>query len=373
MPDFSLIILSAGSSSRFDAPVKKQWLRIGDKPLWLHVADMFQNYANFSKTILTASASEKRYMERFCDYTITEGGASRQASLKAALEAVESEYVLVTDVARACIPESMLRRILSAAGEAECIVPYLPVHDTVVYENRTIEREKVRLIQTPQLSKTAFLKRALESEIEYTDDSSAIRAIGGELHYVTGSSEAKKITLRDDIKALKCLKPPRNRYLIGFGLDVHAFEKGKRMVLGGVEIESAFGFRAHSDGDVALHALIDALLGAVGAGDIGEWYPDTDMANKDIDSKDMLEEVVNWIRGVGFEIVNIDLTIAAQIPKIGPHKERMCRQIAQLLHIAPNFVNVKATTTEKLGFVGREEGVAVKAVASLQYYKWNEK
>ncbi len=373
MPDFSLIILSAGNSSRFDAPVKKQWLRIGEKPLWLHLADMFQNYADFSKTIVTASASEKWYMQNHCDYTIVEGGDSRQASLKAALDAVESDYVIVTDVARPCIPESMLNRILSAAGEADVIVPYLSVHDTVVYDRKTIDREKVRLIQTPQLSKTAVLKRALQSEQTHTDDSGAIRAAGGTVRYVEGSSEAKKITLRDDIKALKCLKPPVGRNLTGFGVDVHAFEEGRRMMLGGIEIKSPFGFRAHSDGDVALHALIDALLGASGAGDIGLWYPDTDTANKNIDSALMLEEVTNWIRGVGFVIGNVDITINAQTPKIGPYRERMRKRIAQILQIAPNLVNIKATTTEKLGFVGRKEGVAVEAVASLQYYNWNEK
>ncbi len=372
MPDFSLVILAAGSSSRFDAPVKKQWLRVGEKPLWLHVADMFQNYADFHKTILTAAHDEEAYMAAQCVYTVCRGGSSRQASLARALKMVETDYVLVTDVARACVPEAMVQAILAAAQEADIVVPYLGVHDTVVYQNQTIDRDAVRLIQTPQLSKTARLREALAGDEEYTDDSSAIRAIGGSVHYVPGSEEAKKITVRDDIRALRCLKPPTTRTLVGFGLDVHPFEEGRRMVLGGVEIESAFGFRAHSDGDVALHALIDALLGAAGAGDIGARYPDTDAANKDVDSAHLLDETVRWLEGVGFVIGNVDITITAQIPRIAPYKEAMRRRIAQVLRISPGFVNIKATTTERLGFVGREEGVAVEAVATLHYYNWDE-
>lgn len=373
MPDFTIVLLSAGNSTRFGQEVKKQWLRIGSKPLWQFVADNLTSESECEKVIITAHSDEASYMRKHGPYTIVTGGESRQESLKNALAHVDTEYVLVTDVARACIPSDMLARILEAKGKADIIVPFLPVSDTVVYQNETIDRDQVKLIQTPQLSRTAVLKKALASEILYTDDSSAIKATGGTVFYINGSTNAKKITIYDDLETLPCLEVPEQSVLTGTGFDVHRFCTGKKMVLGGVEIDSELGFEAHSDGDVALHALIDALLGSIGAGDIGEIYPDTDMANKDIDSKKMLAEVVRFIRQCGFIIGNVDITIMAQTPKLSPYKDSMRMRIAEILQIAPVRVNIKATTTEKLGFVGRKEGVAVEAAATVQYYNWKRK
>ncbi len=370
MPDFTIILLAAGNSTRFAQEVKKQWLRIDTKPLWQFVADRVAKQINAKDIIITAHPKEAQYMRIHGDYTIVPGGDSRQESLKNALAYVTTPYVLVTDVARACVPDEMTRAIVAAKEKADIIVPYLPVSDTVVYRNETIERDEVKLIQTPQLSRTEVLQKALQSKTLYTDDSSAVKAVGGTVFYIKGSINAKKITVYDDLALLPCLKAPAKTTLTGIGFDVHRFCSDKQMVLGGVEIDSELGFEAHSDGDVALHALIDALLGAAGAGDIGELYPDTDIANKDIDSKVMLAEVVTFIRNTGFEISNVDITIMAQAPKLSPYKEKMRQTIASVLKIAPVCVNIKATTTEKLGFVGRKEGVAVEAVASLQYYNW---
>ncbi len=364
------MILSAGNSTRFGQEVRKQWLRIGTKPLWQFVADRLTAKTDAVRTIITAHPNELSYMRKHGNYTIIEGGKSRQESLRNALSHVDTEFVIVTDVARACIPQEMLDRILSARGKADIIVPCLPVTDTVVYQNETIDRDAVKLIQTPQLSRTGVLRKALDSQTLYTDDSSAVKAMGGTVFYVKGSINAKKITIFDDLEALPCLEAPKPVVKTGIGFDVHRFCRDKKMVLGGVEIDSELGFEAHSDGDVALHALIDALLGAIGAGDIGELYPDTDMANKDIDSRKMLAEVVAFIKHTGHSIVNADITIMAQTPRLSPYKERMRETIASILGIAPIDVNIKATTTEKLGFVGRKEGVAVEAVASVQYYHW---
>lgn len=373
MPDLSLIILSAGNSTRFGLSVKKQWMRIDNQPLWQFVAERFKAIYPFKEIVITASSHEKAYMQGFGDYTIVEGGESRQASLQLALESVSSEYVLVTDVARSCVPDEMIRTIIDAYDRADIIVPFLPVADTVVYEEETIDRDKVKLIQTPQLSKCAVLQKALDQKSVYTDDSSAIKSIGGTVFYTNGSIFAKKITTYDDLGSLECLKEPRESTFVGTGFDVHQFCEDKQMVLGGVKIESDLGFKAHSDGDVALHALIDALLGAIGGGDIGEIYPDTDAAHKDADSKVMLKEIVSFVRSVGFEINNVDITIMAQAPKLSSYKDSMRKTIAAILDMSPNFVNVKATTTEKLGFVGRKEGVAVEAVASLKYYNWKRR
>jgi len=181
---------------------------------------------------------------------------------------------------------------------------------------------------------------------------------------------AHKLTTPSDLQKLPCIKPPSSKTLTGFGIDIHPFEKGKQMVLCGVPIDVDYGFKAHSDGDVAIHALIDALLGAAGMGDIGELYPDTDTSYAGADSKKLLEDTLTRIYSFGFVVGNIDLTIIAQTPKLMPYKASMRTTLAKLLNIQPNFVNIKATTAEKLGFIGRKEGVTVHAVANLTYFNW---
>ena len=370
MPDLTLIILSAGNSTRFNQIVKKQWLHIEDDPLWLFVAKNFEKTANFKDIIVTANKEEISYMKKHASYTYITGGETRQASLQHALTLVKTEHVMVTDVARACVPSIMIEEIIQARNKADIVVPFLDVSDTIVYSGATIDRAAVKRIQTPQLSKTEVLRKALAQKTTFTDDSSAIKAIGGKVFYTKGSKLAKKITVFDDLDSLACLKSASDTTFIGQGVDIHRFCDDKKMVLAGVTIDSKKGFLAHSDGDVALHALIDALLGAIGAGDIGELYPDTDMAYKNADSKVMLQEVVQFIHKVGFIINNVDITIMAQTPKVSPYKAQMREVIAAILELAPMRVNIKATTTEKLGFIGREEGIVVEAIASVKYRKW---
>lgn len=372
LSDTTLILLGAGSSTRFGINVKKQWLVTGESPLWLHVAEHFEKNADFDKIIIVSSATEIHYMKNFADYTYVEGGNSRQASLQNALEHVQSQYVLVSDIARCCVPEEMITRILAAKEKASCIVPTLKIADTLYLDNHPIDREKVQIIQTPQLSKAKLLKEALQTETLFTDDSSAISSLGEKVHFVEGSEQAHKLTTLADLQKVTCLQAPSNKTLTGFGIDIHPFEKDKQMFLCGVAIDVDYGFKAHSDGDVAIHALIDALLGAAGMGDIGELYPDTDASYAGADSTVLLSDTVKRIRSFGFDIGNVDLTIMAEAPKLLPYKDAMKRTLASLLEIRQNYVNIKATTAEKLGFVGRKEGVTVHAVANLTYINWKE-
>ncbi len=370
MSDTTLILLGAGNSTRFKSNVKKQWLYTGDIPLWLYVAEHFGKISDFTQIIIVSSTEDIVIMKSFAGYTYVEGGSSRQASLNNALQHVTSEYVLVSDIARCCVPEDMIKRILSAKEKGSCIVPALSVTDTLYLGDTPIDREQVKIIQTPQLSVTKTLKKALQTEELFTDDSSAVASTGEKVHFVEGSVHAHKLTTIADLEKLSCIQAPSAKTLIGFGLDIHPFEKDKEMFLCGVKIDVAYGFRAHSDGDVAIHALIDALLGAAGMGDIGELYPDTDESYAGADSKQLLTDTVNKLKTHGFEIGNVDLTILAQVPKVLPYKEEMRVTLASLLGIRQNFVNIKATTAEKLGFVGRKEGVTVHAVANLNYFNW---
>ena len=372
MSNLTLILLAAGSSSRFELDVKKQWLRVEHEPLWQFVAQKLQKTQLFCKIIITSSSDDIEFMKNYADFTFVKGGNSRQESLKNALNEVNSEFVLVSDIARACISKEFLQRIIQKQSDADCIVPYLKVHDTIVYEDTTIDRDKVKRIQTPQLSKTSVLIDALQTDEEFTDESSAIVANGGSREFILGEEDAHKITHTEDLNKIPCLMPPSNDTLSGTGFDVHAFEEDSDMYLGGVKIESDFGFKAHSDGDVAIHALIDALLGAAGMGDIGMMFPDSCDEYKGIDSKELLKRVVTKLYNFGFVIVNTDLTIAAQKPRIGKYKLQMRKTLADIMGIVSSRVNIKATTTEKLGFIGRGEGVGVIANANLKYFDWTK-
>ncbi|MFA7022267.1 bifunctional 2-C-methyl-D-erythritol 4-phosphate cytidylyltransferase/2-C-methyl-D-erythritol 2,4-cyclodiphosphate synthase [Aliarcobacter sp.] len=374
MEDVTLVVLCAGNSTRFENVCKKQWLRVENEPLWLNVTSRLNSYSNFKKTIVVSHEDELRYMQNFNDdFLYVKGGETRQNSIKNALNFVDTKYVMISDVARACISKDMIDRILELKDKATCVVPILGVSDTVIYEKNTINRDEVKLIQTPQLSLTDVLKKALNTNIEFTDESSAIKNSGYEISYVKGCVKAKKLTFLDDLDEIPCLKSPSKNFFTGFGFDLHSFEDNKPMFLGGVELPYSYGFKAHSDGDVLIHSLIDALLGAIGAGDIGEFFPDTDERFKNIDSKKLLEYIVRFVKNVGYEIVNVDITIIAEQPKINPHKIEIKNSLSQLLNLPKQFINVKATTSEKIGSIGRKEGVVVQCVANVKYYEWDKK
>ncbi|MEA3227523.1 MAG: bifunctional 2-C-methyl-D-erythritol 4-phosphate cytidylyltransferase/2-C-methyl-D-erythritol 2,4-cyclodiphosphate synthase [Campylobacterota bacterium] len=372
MSDLTLVLLAAGSSSRFELDVKKQWLRVEHLPLWQFVAQKLENTHLFKEIIITTSPGDLEFMKNYAQYIFVEGSTTRQQSLKNALKEVDTEFVLVSDIARACIDEDFLHLIISKKEISNSIVPYLPVTDTIVYRNETIDRDKVKRIQTPQLSRTSVLKDALNTDIEYTDESSAIVANGGKRVFILGDEDAHKITYLNDLQKIPCLKKPSTDILSGNGFDVHAFDDKGEMWLGGVKIESEYGFKAHSDGDVAIHSLIDALLGASGMGDIGMLFPDNDDSYAGIDSKELLKRVVKKIYNFGFIIVNVDITIAAEKPRVGKYKQMMRETLAKILNIDNARVNIKATTTEKLGFIGRGEGVGVIANANLKYFDWSK-
>jgi len=370
LPDLTLVLLGAGNSTRFNQKFKKQWMRIEDDPLWLFVTKRLDSFADFKHIIVVANEQEINYMKNYADYKFIGGGNERQISLKNALLNVKTKYTLVTDVARACIDKRLIDDLIANKDNGDIVVPYINVYDTVHYKGDAIDRGDVKLIQTPQLSKTNILQKALNTKHIYTDDSTAVLKAGGKVCYIKGDENAAKLTYKNDLNRLKCLKPPKNDIFSGIGYDVHPFEKDKKMYLCGVEIDSPYGFKAHSDGDVAIHALIDSLLGAIGGGDIGEIFPDNDERYKNIDSKILLKKVSDFIVSVGYEIVNTDITILAQKPKLLKYKRQMRKTISSILEIPTSKVNIKATTTERLGFIGREEGVAVEAISSVKYADW---
>ena len=374
MKDITLVVLCAGNSTRFDNLCKKQWIRVDNEPLWLNVTNRLTSFSNFSKTIVVSHKDELSYMKNFSDdFIYVEGGDTRQNSIKNALEFVDTPYVMISDVARACISKNIISDLIQNKSKASCIVPILDVSDTVIFEQNTINREDVKLIQTPQLSNSDILRKAISKDIEFTDESSAIKNIGEDIFYIKGDIASKKLTFFEDISQIPCLKAPAKTQFVGIGYDIHSFEDKKEMFLGGVKLPYNYGFKAHSDGDVLIHSLIDALLGAIGAGDIGEFFPDTSDEFKGIDSKILLQQIISFVNNVGYEIINIDITIIAQKPKINPHKNEIKASLSKLLNLPKQFINIKASTAEQLGAIGRAEGVVVQTIANLKYYDWTNK
>lgn len=368
MSEMSLIMLAAGNSTRFNTKVKKQFLRLGNDPLWLYATKNLSSFYSFKKIVVTSS--NIAYMKKFAkNYEFIEGGDTRAESLKKALALIDSEFVMVSDVARVLVSKNLFDRLIENLDKADCITPALKVADTTLFNNEALQREKIKLIQTPQISKTKLLKKALDQNLEFTDDSTAIAAMGGKIWFVEGEENARKLTFKEDLKKLDLPKPSFEIFT-GNGFDVHEFGENRPLLLAGVQIHPIMGLKAHSDGDVLAHSLTDAILGAAGLGDIGELYPDTDMKFKNANSMELLKQAYDRVREIGFELINIDICVMAQSPKLKDFKQAMQSNIAHTLDLDEFRINVKATTTEKLGFIGRKEGMAVLSSVNLKYFDW---
>ncbi len=432
MKNLTLIVMAAGNSTRFcndngayeyitkvaktysnqdkelqNISVRKQWLRLGTTPLWLYVTntlvlyileilkDLQQHKISLEKIIITSSSEDINYINKLVSSSlgfyvdgdlleiplqIVMGGDSRFKSLKNAIQAVETNFIIVNDCARFNTSKSVLKHMLTlfSQDDYDCIVPYLEVTDTTLIFNdadsrhSVIDREKIKLIQTPQLTNVEKLMQTFDKNIDFSDESSAICTLdNAKLGFVAGNKDMIKLTYKNDLKLLRKLynKNPyfrKNNLLIGHGSDIHGFVESKEMYLCGVKIESDFGFKAHSDGDVGIHAIIDSILGAMNYGDIGELFPDKDNTFKDIDSKILLKHVYDYCLSVGLEIMNLDLTVIAQTPRISQYKSQMQEVLANILYISKSQISIKASTAEKLGFIGRKEGVLAQSIVQLR-------
>jgi 2-C-methyl-D-erythritol 4-phosphate cytidylyltransferase/2-C-methyl-D-erythritol 2,4-cyclodiphosphate synthase len=313
----------------------------------------------------------------------TWGGASRQDSVRAGLAdlgtlAADDDWVLVHDAARPCLAESELDALFAALdGGADGAVLAIPLVDTIKRERdgaiaTTVDRAGLWRALTPQVFAFGALRAALDaaarSGIQVTDEAQAMERLGHEPALVRGSPFNIKVTLPEDLAAaariLQTVEATTMR--IGQGFDVHAFGDGDHVVLGGVRLTHTRGIVAHSDGDVIIHALCDAVLGALGAGDIGQHFPDSDPRYRGADSRVFLREVEARMRSAGFGLVNADVTVLAEAPRIAKHRLEMAANLAADLKVAAGRINVKATTTERLGSIGRGEGLAALATVLLE-------
>ena len=298
------------------------------------------------------------------------GGATRQESVRLALEAlaaVAPERVLIHDAARPVLPQSVIERLGLALGSADAAIPVLPVVDSLAHAQGTTmgapaPREQLRRVQTPQAFRFGAIlaaHRAWNGPATAGDDAQVAQAAGLTVALVDGDEALHKLTFAEDFAA--ALAPMR----VGSGYDVHRLSDGEELWLCGVKIDHPRGLAGHSDADVAIHALVDAVLGAIGAGDIGSHFPPSDPQWRGASSDRFLAHAVNLAAETGYRIGNVDLTIICEEPRIGPHREAMRARLAELLGTDIAAVSVKATTTERLGFAGRGEGIAAQAVATL--------
>ena len=302
--------------------------------------------------------------------TVVQGGAARADSVKNGLAAADGELVAIHDAARPFVSGAVISAALAAAETMGAAAPAVPVKDTVkiVKEDHTVrqtpDRAALYAVQTPQCFRRALYLQALETvsgeqAAQVTDDCSLFELAGLPVQLTEGDYANFKITTKEDLKGETTMR-------IGHGYDVHRLVEGRKLILGGVEIEYEKGLLGHSDADVLLHAVMDALLGAAALGDIGQHFPDTDPAYQGADSLELTRHVARILHEHGYTVGNVDATILCQRPKLAPHIPAMRRNIAEALGVSVENISVKATTEEKLGFTGEGLGIAAHAVALLQ-------
>lgn len=372
-PATAAIIVAAGQGLRAGQPIPKQFAQWRDKPVIRHSTEAIAA-AGLTPIVVAIPAGAEDVasaaLAGIPGIRLVTGGVTRQQSVRIALEALEADapqLVLIHDAARPVLPHPVLDRLTAALAEAPAAIPVLPVVDSLTatdgpFMGEPAQREALRRVQTPQAfhySAILAAHQAWAGAPNAGDDAQVARAAGLKVALVDGDEALHKLTFASDF-AVTAL-PIR----VGTGFDVHRLAAGEDLWLCGIRIDHDKGLSGHSDADVAIHALVDAILGAIGAGDIGSHFPPSDPQWKGASSDQFLTHAVALALAAGYRIGNVDVTIICEAPKIGPHRMAMRQRLAELLSTDVAAVSVKATTTEKLGFTGREEGIAVQAAATL--------
>lgn len=367
------MIVAAGQGLRAGQPVPKQFAPWRGKPVVRHSAETFASTGIAPIIVAIPDGADEIAADALAGVPgvrFVTGGATRQDSVRRALEALEADapdIVLIHDAARPILPHPVIARLVVALDAHPGAIPVLPVVDSLTTAHGDVmgspaRREDLRRVQTPQAFRYREIlsaHRSWSAAADAGDDAQVARAAGLEIALVDGDEALHKLTFASDFAMAPAL------IRVGTGYDVHRLAAGEELWLCGVRIEHHMGLAGHSDADVAIHALVDAILGAIGAGDIGSHFPPSDPQWKGASSDRFLTHAVKLAAEAGYGIGNVDVTIVCEAPKIGPHRETMRARLAELLGTDLGAVSIKATTTEKLGFTGRGEGIAAQAVATL--------
>jgi 2-C-methyl-D-erythritol 4-phosphate cytidylyltransferase/2-C-methyl-D-erythritol 2,4-cyclodiphosphate synthase len=365
------LLVAAGTGTRFGSDVPKQFVPVGGSSSVRRAAEALASHVDVLLPVGDAELLREALSGLAHDPAVA-GGATRQDSVRAGLEALAADppdVVLVHDAARPVLPDGLVADLLEALTRAPGAIPALPVADTLKRARNgriveTVSREELFRAQTPQAFRFAELLAAHRTgPAGATDDAALMEAAGHDVLLVRGDEDNIKLTYPEDLSRLARQFPRECR--VGAGFDVHAFADGRDLILCGVRVPHERGLAGHSDADVGLHALCDAIYGALGEGDIGRWFPPSEAEWKDADSARFLRHAAARIAARGGSLVNCDVTLICERPKVTPHAPAMIARVAELLGVDPSRVSVKATTTERLGFTGRGEGIAAQAAVSL--------
>jgi 2-C-methyl-D-erythritol 4-phosphate cytidylyltransferase / 2-C-methyl-D-erythritol 2,4-cyclodiphosphate synthase len=368
------ILVAAGTGSRYGAATPKQFLKLCGKPVIRHAAEALAAEAELLLAVGDREPIESA-LEALPHLPPVPGGRTRQESVRAGLEALVAhapDIVLVHDAARPLVPRGTVPALLAALKEVPGAIPAIPVADTLKrgqdgHIAETIPRAGLFRAQTPQAFRFAILLAAhrAASADGATDDAALLEAAGMTVRLVAGAEDNIKLTYPEDLERLERIMTERLVPRVGTGFDVHAFTPGRPLVLCGVTVPHERGLAGHSDADVGIHALCDAIYGALAEGDIGRHFPPSEVAWKNADSARFLCHAAARVAARGGRVANVDVTLICERPKIAPYAPAMMERLARILGIELSRVSVKATTTEKLGFTGRGEGIAAQAVATI--------
>lgn len=368
------LIVAAGSGARSGQHVPKQYVMLGGKAMICHSVSAFSDHPNIDATyIVIGNGQESIAAEALRGITfdgLIIGGDTRQNSVFNGLEyisnIISNANILIHDAARPYLRHDVIDRLLSALDHHSGVIPIMPMTDSLIILKNdvmasSLDRDNIGRVQTPQafdlqLIYAAHKKARQFREHSYSDDAQIFQAVGHKVATVAGEAALHKYTFAEDF-----MNNSKQQFRIGSGYDVHRFAKDEQLWLGGIKIDSDIGLAGHSDADIVLHALTDALLGALSMGDIGDHFPPTDPQWKGASSDIFMKHACQLATENGYTISNADITIICEAPKIGPHRLKIRQSIADILCVDLDQISVKATTSEKLGFTGRGEGMAVQA------------
>jgi 2-C-methyl-D-erythritol 4-phosphate cytidylyltransferase/2-C-methyl-D-erythritol 2,4-cyclodiphosphate synthase len=370
------LIVAAGTGERLGGSQPKQYRRIGGKPVLRWAAESMIRHPAVRTVRVVVGAGQDEFAGAALDGLdvgpFIQGGAERSDSVRNGLEAISGEAVLVHDAARPFCPPQVIDRLLARLEFADGAAPVLPVTDTLARGgdalDEPVDRRELLRVQTPQAFRLDALRRAFAAwdRGAASDETTLLRAAGMTVATVAGDPQLDKLTTLADFERAEAWLAGRLVPRTGFGVDVHAFGGDGPIMLGGIAIPHPRGLAGHSDADVVLHAITDALLGAGGLGDIGEHFPPSDPHWKGASSDRFLRHAVDLLHAMGAIIDHVDCTVIAEEPKVAPHRSAMQGRIAEISGLAASQVSIKATTTERLGFAGRGEGIMAQAVANIR-------
>lgn len=370
------LIVAAGSGSRAGGDLPKQYRTVGDKAVLAHAVGHLRRAGVSDVTVAIGAGHEALFRAAVGALPFVLGGAERQESVRLGLEAIAAaggaDIVLIHDAARPFLPRAVVQRLVAALATHDGAVPTLPLVDTIARAGEalgdTVSREGLVRVQTPQAFRFEPILAAHRAYAGSgaTDDAQIARVARLSVATIRGDERLEKLTFEEDFARAEEHVARRRVTRTGLGFDVHAFAAGRELWLGGVLIPHDRGLAGHSDADLVLHAITDAILGAVGAGDIGDHFPPSDPQWRGAPSSRFVEHALTLLDAAGGILDHVDVTIIAEEPRIGPHREAIRANVAALLRLPIQALSIKATTTERLGFTGRREGMAAQAVATVR-------